>query len=620
MLSDAQVNSIQSTPGSQETTDLSRPPDEEGSPSWGAQVRTPFKESQEVLSRICVFLSHAHAMLMAMVSGSDRKGRGAFYTPPEMVTPMVRWAVRGARDTVLDGGAGESVFLVAAARRLLELGIPRQEVLGRIFGVELDELAAELAAKSLAALVDADPEVSQIKRGSFFDQSPGELLPPVSACIGNPPYIRYQSFAGAIRKRALSRAAEGGVKLNGLTSSWAPFLVHACQFVAPGGRFAQVLPAELLHTGYAQPIRDFLIHRFRSVLLVAFDARVFPGALEEVVLVLAEDDGPEGLQVREAADIRDLDRVIRIGTLRQRSIRRPKGKWSKYLLQHSELRTYETIGRDDRVTRLGSYGTTDIGVVTGANNFFVLANSSVVKADLPMDDLLPAICKAEHVQGLRLGKRDLNAIGSRDEPCLLFYPLSDELQSSTARYIRSGEWIGLHNRYKCRTRQPWWRVPGVKVPDMFITYMSNDVPRMVVNDAGATSTNTVHRFFINRGGKRLRKLLPILALNSLTLLSAEIEGRSYGGGVLKLEPKECDRLLVPRVEDLPQELLAELLALFADADASIREGHLLHVVEQVDEIVLSKALEVSAEEIERLRNARARLHGRRTARMRSRPG
>lgn len=554
-----------------------------------------------------------------MSSARDRKGRGAFYTPPEMVVPMVRWALREPGETVLDGGAGESAFLTAAAYRFLELGVPPRAVLDQVYGVEVDEIAAELASKSLAAVVDGDPEDSSIMCGSFFDQIPGESVPVVSAYIGNPPYIRYQSFTGTNRKRALARAAEGGVKLNGLTSSWAPFVVHAARFIVPGGRMAQVLPAELMHTGYAQPIREFLVHRFRSVMLVVFDARVFPGALEEVVLVLASDDGPPGLQVREAGNVTNLDKVISNGSSRTRSIARPKGKWSKYLLQHAELRSYEALSRDARISRLSDYGTTDIGVVTGANKFFVLDRASAESAGLTDDELLPAVAKAEHIQGMRLGKRDRSRLMARNEPCLLFYPPDEEPSSPGARYIRSGEWIGLHQRYKCRNRRPWWKVPGVKTPDIFITYMASDVPRVVLNEVGAVSTNTVHRFYLHAGKKNSKKLLPVLFLNSLTLLSAEVEGRSYGGGVLKLEPKECDRLLIPRVEDLSQDTVRELLDLFSKADAAVREGRLAEIVEQVDEVVLKQELGISQEVIDKLRSARARLFGRRATRMQTKP-
>lgn len=570
---------------------------------------------------IYAYLSQAHDMLLPMQSLLDQKGRGAFYTPPQIVEPMVRWAIRSASDNALDGGAGESVFLTSAAEHLLHLGAFKGDVRRQIHGVELDQLAAKLARKALAATLDLDDCAATIRCGSFFDEVPGRNIPLVQACIGNPPYIRYQSFSGEMRRAALERAAEGGVKLSGLTSSWAPFLVHTCRFIAPGGRLAQVLPAELLQTGYAQPIRDFLAHRFQSVVLVVFDDRVFPGALEEVVLLLASDDGKPGLQVREASDLENLREVIKGSgsRSRSRSIQRPTGKWTKYLLRHSELRAYEDCAHSSSFGRLHECGRTAIGVVTGANSFFVLDEQSAAGAGIPDKDLRPAISKAEHVQGLRLTKADMARLSSACQPSLLFYPVEEMPKGASAKYIRSGEWIGLQNRYKCRTRQPWWKVPGVQVPDAFITYMSNETPRLALNEIKAVSTNTVHGVYLNPNHKKLRRVLPLLFLNSVTLLSAEVEGRSYGGGVLKLEPKECDRLLLPRFDLLAPEIVEQLEEMMKGADKAIRARQLVTVVERVDQLVLIKGVGLDSETVLTLRAARARLLGRRKSRMTSRP-
>src|SRR3989337_2364013 len=57
--------------------------------------------------------------------------------------------------------------------------------------------------------------------------------------------------------------------------------------------------------------------------------------------------------------------------------------------------------------------------------------------------------------------------------------------------------------------------------------------------------------------------------SSLTLLSAEIEGRAYGGGVLKLETKEAERVLVPRFID-PARLIDQL----PEVDRLIRRGEI----------------------------------------------
>jgi adenine-specific DNA-methyltransferase len=121
-----------------------------------------------------------------------------------------------------------------------------------------------------------------------------EPRPVYDAIIGNPPYVRYQDFTGESRARARAAALRAGVPLTGLASSWAAFTVHSALFLKQGGRLGLVLPAELLTVNYAAEVRRFLMRRFATVRLVLFTERVFPGVLEEVVLLLADgyDGGP----------------------------------------------------------------------------------------------------------------------------------------------------------------------------------------------------------------------------------------------------------------------------------------------------------------------------------------
>ena len=103
----------------------------------------------------------------------------------------------------------------------------------------------------------------------FFSVTP-DVLGPFDLIVGNPPFIRYQSFRGENRRRALEAALRVGVRLTGLTSSWAPFVLHAMQFVAPGGDLAMVVPAEILQTQYGLPTLRALTKHFRSVSLLPF--------------------------------------------------------------------------------------------------------------------------------------------------------------------------------------------------------------------------------------------------------------------------------------------------------------------------------------------------------------
>src|SRR6185369_10957189 len=111
---------------------------------------------------------------------------------------------------------------------------------------------------------------------------------------------------GRERERGLRAASRAGVQLSGLASSWAPFVVHASAFLAPGGRLALVLPAELLQVDYAAPVREFLLRRFGSVTVVSFEEAVFPGATVDAVLLLAEEGGPGGLRVLTLRNTREI--------------------------------------------------------------------------------------------------------------------------------------------------------------------------------------------------------------------------------------------------------------------------------------------------------------------------
>jgi hypothetical protein len=70
--------------------------------------------------------------------------------------------------------------------------------------------------------------------------------------------------------------------------------------------------------------------------------------------------------------------------------------------------------------------------------------------------------------------------------------------------------------------------------------------------------------------------------SSLTLLSAEIEGRAYGGGVLKLETKEAERLQVPH---LSARLAERLAAEFNRVDALRTAGELEPAALIVDDLL-----------------------------------
>lgn len=533
-----------------------------------------------------------------------RKARGAFFTPPEVADFLAEWAVRSSEDRLLEPSCGEAVFLLSAMERLKShgsLGVDPQQVVG----MDIHHDSVNLAKKLIEGRGQAD-----LKVADFFYVEPEKTFDVV---LGNPPYVRYQSFSGEARARAKAAALAQGVRLDGLASSWAAFTVHAAAFLRNGGRMALVLPAELLSVNYAAPIRTFLLRRFANVRLVLFEKRVFPGVLEDVVLLLAEGEGPtdhfEVLQARDAFGLK----ALKASTQYQ-----PKPtdlKWTTALLEPKAASAYAELVEKGVFTNLEAWGETDLGMVTGNNKFFALTEAEVSEFGIAENDLVRISPPgSRHLRGLTFSAALWKELARAGRRVYLFYPNGDELSESAWRYIESGEKRNVQQAYKCRVRRPWWRVPKISSPDLFLTYMNHDAPRLVANRAGVSHLNSVHGVSLDPRYRKLgMDLLPIAALNSATLLGAELVGRSYGGGMLKLEPKEADRLPVPSPQTLEQ-CAAELRALRPQLSKHLRNSNLKEAVKMVDRVLLLQGVGVKSSDIELMRVGREALFNRRASR------
>lgn len=542
-----------------------------------------------------------------------RKARGAFFTPPELSRYIVNWAVRTRHDRVLEPSCGDAEFLLAAAERLRSAG--RSDPLledSALYGVELHAASAAAASDRLfAAGVSAEIQVAD-----FFDVAP---VPRFDAVVGNPPYVRYQNFTGAARRKALESALAEGVRLTGLASTWAAFTVHASRFLKPEGRLGLVLPAELLTVNYAAPVRDFLLRRFARVRLVVFHERVFPGVLEEVVLLLAEGtggaDGFEVVHVRDMAALQRLDEEpVQPSEPQTWSPRKPNAKWSRALIDRALFADHDALAASGSFVPLAHWGEVYLGGVTGANEYFTLTRADADELGLCPSELLPISPPgSRHLRAVRFTAEDWETEVAAGARGLLFRPDADDPSPEALRYIAEGERRNVHAAYKCRVRRPWWRVPLVRAPDLFLTYMNHRHPRMVANDAGLHHLNSLHGVRLRTGNEALgRELLPLAQLNSLSLLSAEVVGRAYGGGLLKLEPREAIRWLAPS-RDLVAAASASLASL-RDEVVAASERDTDELVSAVDQILFRDSLGLSADALGRIRDARHQMISRRTAR------
>ena len=185
--------------------------------------------------------------------------------------------------------------------------------------------------------------------------------------------------------------------------------------------------------------------------------------------------------------------------------------------------------------------------------------------------------RSEHCPGVIYDEAQHRSNAAKGNPTnFLWFERNGVEESPAAKsYIAWGEDQNLHTRYKCRIRDPWYIVPSVYATEVGMLKRSHETPRLILNRLRAYTTDTAYRIKVKEG---TAKQLVSNFVNPLTALSAELEGRHYGGGVLELVPSEIERLLIP----LPPRLEADVNSL----DNSVRSLPMDVVLERQSRIVL----------------------------------
>ncbi len=539
-----------------------------------------------------------------------QKLRGGYYTPGPIADFLARWAILSPAAQVLEPSCGDGAVLEAAAAALLRCGVHPADIAAQLHGIELDPDEAQKAIERTEAITGGIAVPVHI--GDFFAYCKAHLTDKrlFDAIIGNPPFIRYQDFAEEQRQIAFYLMQSAGLHPNRLTNAWVPFLVAATMLLNENGRMAMVIPAELLQVNYAAELRYFLSRYYSSLTLITFKKLVFAGIQQEVVLLLGERGRSEHAGIR-VAELDNLDDLVRyehsvLMDSRAKEMDHSTQKWTMYFLDEDEIALLRHLRDDPRLTPSGHAISVDVGIVTGMNEFFVLTEQQVNEHRLA-DYTRRIVGRSAQLPGIQFGEADwLASVQSQAPAFLLDSPdvSFDRLPDAVRSYVRQGQEQGLHTGYKCRIRNRWYVVPSVWEPSAFMLRQIHNYPKIILNHAAATSTDTIHRVRLRNGVPA-----PTVAaafLNSLTFAFAEVVGRSYGGGELELEPNEEEQLPLPHKG-------AEALNL-DELDLLMRRGDINAVLDITDAMLLRDGLGMSEKETQMLRGIWQKLRDRRVNR------
>lgn len=466
-------------------------------------------------------------------NATAEKLRGGFYTPEAIAAFILKWGVNGSSDyDILEPSCGDGVFL----EQLKE----NNHKFKSVTAIEFDEIEAEKADKiklKNKTVINTD-----------FHLYCNETTKRFNLVVGNPPYIRYQYFQEEQQNEAIKVFNRAKLKYSKLTNAWVSFVVGSSLLLKEKGKIGFVIPAELLQVSYAQQLREFLAHFYNKINIISFEKLVFPNIQQEVVLLLCEKNGSdshliEHLELRDASDLEKLD----VNGLKSptKKIDFKSNKWTYYFLEQEEIDFLEKIASKRKVPIIGNYANVEVGITTGANDYFTVPLPVVEAYDLK-EYAKPMVGRSVQVNSVIFTKEDwkLNR-QTKAKAHLLVFPAKEKINGNKGAnsYIRMGESMGVNKGYKTGIRDDWFVIPSIKLSDAMFIRRNNLYPRLILNEAKAYTTDTMHRVFMKKDTDKNAFIASFY--NSLSLAFSEIVGRSYGGGVLELMPSEAEKILLP---------------------------------------------------------------------------
>jgi len=483
-----------------------------------------------------------------------RNRLGQFATPASLASDIVRRALslleQCRRIRFLEPGFGTGSFYSALLR-----SVPASRIV-MATGYEIDPHYVEQSTRLW------DGTGLRLYHADFTRAEPPKTeADKYNLVVCNPPYVRHHHLDSS-QKQELQATVSQRLKfqMNGLSGLYTYFLVLSQAWMAEGGIGAWLVPSEFMDVNYGRKVKEFLVSRVTLNRIHRFDPNEvqFEDALVSSVVVFFTNALPSDNHQVEFSFGGTLDKP-RVSTMVGLDQLLKAPKWT-----HLPRPAVEN-DREDSTGTLADLFAIKRGLATGCNSFFVLSAEQVQRHGLPPQFLRPILPSPRDV-----ADNEILADGDGEplihKRCYLLHcDLPEERiraeHESLWRYFEHGMERGIHQRYLCRHREPWYRQEN-RPPALFLcTYMGRPTARsespfrFLLNHSQATAANVYLMLYpkprlatLLQGAPELSKVV-WEALSSVTAESLIGHGRTYGGGLYKLEPKELADLSADMILD-----------------------------------------------------------------------
>ena len=483
----------------------------------------------------------------------DKRGStrltGAVYTPGKVAAALIGFIAKdlpARRLRILEPSVGDGAFLSQLA-----LLLPDHDHVA----VDIDEAVVELLREKAALW----PPSTTLHARDFIQFGCERIETGVERfdlIIGNPPFIRKHNFLDSFKAALVRLSIATDYPLANLKNSWAAFVVASERLVSDDGIVAFVLPYEFMTVSYGQALFGQMRQLFPRIDLFVSDEKAFPEIEQDAVLFVGTKAprADQGVFIQRVRNMSDLAGAVEHPLVFTQDSALALDL-NAYLLEPRIMPLLRNL--QSKVTKFSDLATSAPGVVTAANDFFILTDAKVESHRLERH-VLPILKKGSLIGRSPVFSPDDFLAMSKREPCRLLHIKGDieALDEPLHAYLAQGLRDALHLRYKCRNRKNWYEVRLVERAPGFFFKRSHGYPRLCINAANVYITDTAYG--IRPGPGYTIRGICFSFYNSLTMFFAETNGRFYGGGVLELAPSELRELPIPYHEPTDSEF-AEFL-------------------------------------------------------------
>ena len=329
---------------------------------------------------------------------SAQKLQGSYYTPKWISDYVARWIWGYSPQSVLEPSCGDGIFFQSLSDTYtLSSAVDA-------LGFDTDPLAIEQClGRSITSEIDLKVRCEDFLTWSIKNIQ-SECPEQFDAVVGNPPFIRYQYLDKEMQQSAQELFALMGLKFTKHANAWLPFLLASIRFLKPGGHIGMIIPSEILHVLYAQGIREYLIQNCVKILLIDPEDIWFEGTLQGAMLLMAEkkEDSSScaelGIERTTGQSFTENDPRKFFEEADYLPSSFFSRKWTYALLTKREAEAFNRVKASNYVFSFKEIADVDVGIVTGANKYFLVPDSVIKEYGLS-DVAHPMFGRSEHCQG-----------------------------------------------------------------------------------------------------------------------------------------------------------------------------------------------------------------------------